>query len=117
MTYRMFSAVLLILPAFSATAQDVATRLDEYLQAQAKVKDYMGTALVAKSGKVILEKGYGFANVEMEGPNTLANKFRLGSITKQFTAAAIMQLQEQGKLSVNDLACKYVDNCPEAWKT
>jgi CubicO group peptidase (beta-lactamase class C family) len=49
-------------------------------------------------------------------PNTAAHKFRLGSIKKQFTAAAVMQLQEQGKLSVTNPACKFVDGCPEAWK-
>jgi CubicO group peptidase (beta-lactamase class C family) len=64
-----------------------------------------------------MEKGYGMANVELDVPNTPDTKFRLGSITKQFTATAIMQLQEQGKLSVNDLACKYVAGCPDTWKT
>ena len=71
---------------------------------------------MAKGGKVILEKGYGMANLELDVPNSPDTKFRLGSITKQFTSTAILQLQEQGKLSVSDAACKYVEPCPEPWK-
>jgi CubicO group peptidase (beta-lactamase class C family) len=55
------------------------------------------------------------ANLEEETLNTPQTKFRLGSITKQFTAAAVLKLQEQGKLSVQDAVCKYVENCPAAW--
>jgi CubicO group peptidase (beta-lactamase class C family) len=97
-------------------AQDVAAKIDEYLQAHSKVNRFMGSVLVAKGGKIIFEKGYGFANIELNVPNTPDTKFRLGSITKQFTATAIMQLQERGKLSVEDPICKFIDNCPETWK-
>lgn len=102
--------------AFAAAAQDLAAKMDEYLEAQAKINRFMGTVLVAKGGKTILEKGYGFANIELGVPNTPDTKFRLGSITKQFTATAIMQLQERGTLAVGDPVCKFVDNCPDAWK-
>ena len=95
---------------------DLASRLDHVLDAYQQNRHFIGSALVAKDGKVVIEKGYGFANIEWSIPNTPDTKFRLGSITKQFTATAIMQLAEQGKLSVDDRACKYVDNCPEAWK-
>ena len=98
-------------------AQDTGAKLDAVLTEAAGQLKFTGTALVAKGGKIFLEKGYGMAEVELDVPNTPAMKFRLGSITKQFTAAAIMQLQEQGKLSVSDLACKYIEDCPEAWKT
>src|SRR6266403_5044103 len=100
-------------------AQDaeLAGKLDHVMGAYQKNRGFMGSALVAKGGKVVMEKGYGMANVELDVPNTPDTKFRLGSITKQFTATAIMQLQEQGKLSVNALACKYVAGCPDTWKT
>jgi len=65
---------------------------------------------------VVLEKGYGMANIELDVANGPDTKFRLGSITKQFTATAILQLEEQGKLSVNDAACKYIAECPASWK-
>lgn len=104
---------LCVLPAF---AQPAAPTMDEFVEVSAKVNHFMGTAFVAKDGKVLLDKGYGFADIELNVPNAPGNKFRLGSITKQFTATAIMQLQERGKLSVTDPACKYLDPCPEAWK-
>lgn len=118
MIHRCIGTTALFLAAvLPACTQDLAPKMDEYLVAHAKAKGFMGTALVAKGGKVLLDKGYGFASLELNVPNTPAHKFRLGSITKQFTAAAILQLQEQGKLSVTDLACKYVDNCPGTWET
>ncbi len=56
------------------------------------------------------------ANYELNVPNTPQTVFRIGSITKQFTAMAIMMLQERGKLNVNDPICKYLENCPAAWQ-
>ncbi len=106
---------LALLLTGSAAAQDLTPKFDEYLNALAKQGRFTGSALVAREGKVIFSKGYGFANVELDVPNTPQTKFRLGSITKQFTAAAILLLQERGKLSVQDPICKYFDNCPAAW--
>jgi CubicO group peptidase (beta-lactamase class C family) len=99
-----------------AHAQDVAAKLDAVLSGYQKNRAFIGSALIAKGGKVILEKGYGMSNVELDVPNGPDTKFRLGSITKQFTATAILQLEEQGKLSVTDTACKYLPECPETWK-
>jgi CubicO group peptidase (beta-lactamase class C family) len=75
----------------------------------------MGTVLVAQEGKVLLDKGYGFANLEWEIPNTPTTKFRLGSVTKQFTAASILLLEERGKLKVEDPVKKYMPDAPAAW--
>jgi CubicO group peptidase (beta-lactamase class C family) len=109
---------LSLLIAISASAQDGATltsKFDEYLNAAAK-QGFTGSVLVARDGKVILSRGYGLANAEWEISNTPQTKFRLGSITKQFTAAAIMLLQERSRLSVQDPICKYVGDCPKAWE-
>jgi CubicO group peptidase (beta-lactamase class C family) len=76
----------------------------------------MGSILVARDGKVLLSKGYGMANLELDVPNTPQTKFRLASVTKQFTAMAILLLQQQGKLNVQDPICKYIQDCPEAWQ-
>jgi CubicO group peptidase (beta-lactamase class C family) len=70
---------------------------------------------VSRDGQVLFEKGYGYANAEWKIPNDTQTKFRLGSITKQFTATLILQLQEQGKLKVTDGICKYLDPCPPTW--
>jgi CubicO group peptidase (beta-lactamase class C family) len=111
-----FTAFLLFTTLAAAQSAGVAARLEAAANAFAKNRAFTGSVLVAKDNKVILEKGYGMANLELDVPNTPDTKFRLGSITKQFTSAAILQLQEQGKLSVDDAACKFIDSCPAAWK-
>ncbi len=68
--------------------------------------------LVAQNGKIIYQKGFGFANLENRVPVTLETKFRIGSITKQFTAAAILKLQEAGLLSVQDTLSKFIPDYP-----
>jgi CubicO group peptidase (beta-lactamase class C family) len=69
--------------------------------------------LIVRDGKELLEKGYGLAQVEARIPITCDTRFRIGSITKQFTAAAILRLHEQGKLNVNDPISKYFPNWPK----
>lgn len=102
--------------ALNISAQDTTVKFDEYLSALAKQDRFMGSVLVARDGKVVFSKGYGMANLEFDIPNTPNTKFRLGSVTKQFTAASILLLQEHGKLSVQDPVCKFVENCPKAWE-
>jgi CubicO group peptidase (beta-lactamase class C family) len=91
-------------------------KVDELLNAHAKVNNFSGTVLIAKDGKTLVAKGYGYANIEWQIPNTPETKFRLGSITKQFTSMLIMQLREQGRLKLEDSVCVYVAPCPDAWK-
>ena len=112
--------LLLVINCAAQTAlsnEELTARVDEYVNALVKQNRFSGAILLARDGKILLGKGYGMANLEDETPNTPQTKFRLGSITKQFTAAAILKLQEQGKLSVQDTICKHVENCPAAWQT
>lgn len=111
---RILLAFALSLPA--CLAQDLAAKLDQVAGGFQKNRSFIGSVLVAKGGKVAIEKGYGMANLELDAPNSPDTKFRLGSITKQFTSAAILQLEQQGKLSVSDTACKYFAECPDGWK-
>jgi len=76
--------------------------MDEVVETYLRDNTFMGAVLVARGGEVILSKGYGSANLEWNIPNTPATKFRLGSITKQFTAASILLLEERGKLTLDD---------------
>jgi CubicO group peptidase (beta-lactamase class C family) len=102
-----------------AAALDAATfekKVEELLTAHRAVNDFSGAVLVARQGKPLVAKGYGYANVEWQIPNTTTTKFRIGSITKQFTSMLIMQLREQGKLKLEDSLCLYVTPCPESWK-
>jgi CubicO group peptidase (beta-lactamase class C family) len=69
-------------------------------------------ALVAKDGTVVFKGGYGYANLEHRVPITPRTRFRIGSVSKQFTAAAILKLQEQGKLSVDDKLSRFIPDFP-----
>ncbi len=91
------------------------SRMEQIVQDSVSRKVFMGAVLVARGDEILLEKGYGFANLELNVPDTPSTKFRLGSVTKQFTAAAIMLLQERGKLNVVDLVKKYMPDAPAAW--
>jgi CubicO group peptidase (beta-lactamase class C family) len=116
----MFRRIILaLLLTSSCFAQDKipnesVTRMEQIVQAYVPGK-FMGSVLVAQDGKVLLDKAYGFANLEWEVPNTPTTKFRLGSITKQFTAASILLLEERGKLKVEDPVKKYMPDAPSAW--
>jgi CubicO group peptidase (beta-lactamase class C family) len=94
----------------------VVQRVDEYMQAEMRVNGFSGTILVARKGTPIVARGYGLANAEWDVPNTPRTKFRLGSITKQFTSMAVMQLQQQARLKVEDPICQYLATCPDTWK-
>lgn len=102
--------------AQSPDAPQLAARIDEYMGAAVRFNHFSGSVLVARDGPPVLSKGYGMANYELGVPNTPQTVFRLGSITKPFTAAAVMLLQERGKLSVGDSVCKYLSDCPAAWQ-
>ena len=94
----------------------IRAALDKRLQDLTKAQQFSGSFLLAKNGGVLLSKGYGLADREKKTPITAQTKFRIGTTTKQFTAMAIMLLQEQGKLNVQDKICTYLTDCPEAWK-
>ncbi len=89
--------------------------MEQVVQYYASEKKFMGSVLVARGDTVIFNKGYGFANLEWDIPNSPTAKFRLGSVTKQFTAAAILLLEERGKLKIDDPVKKYLPDAPAAW--
>ncbi len=110
--------ILLLLATAAATAQpatdtEIATRADAYISALTRQQRFNGTILMAKDGRVLFRKGYGMANFEWDIPNTPSTKFRLGSITKQFTSMCIMQLEERGLLKVDDPIGKYLTDYPQ----
>ena len=70
---------------------------------------------MAQHGKIIVSQGYGMADVKAGIPNAPDTKFRIASVTKEFTAMAIMELQARGKLNIQDPVCKYVPDCPKDW--
>lgn len=103
--------------AVEPSARQIKVKVDEYMKSAVDVERFTGSILIARDGQPIVSKSYGMANVELGVPNTPTTVFRLASLTKQFTATAIMMLQERGKLSVNDPISKYLTDCPESWKS
>jgi len=99
--------VLLLIPFAVAAQKDYSKTLGQYMQAQATVNNFSGAVLIMKKDKVLLRQGYGMADREWNVANTADTKFRIGSITKQFTAACILQLVEQGKLNLDDKLSKF----------
>ncbi|MEM6614513.1 MAG: serine hydrolase domain-containing protein, partial [Cyanobacteria bacterium P01_C01_bin.72] len=92
--------------------QKISAAIDTYIQAHLDNDSFSGSILVAHRGEIISIQGYGMANLEHQIPNTPQTKFRLGSITKQFTATAILKLQEQGLLDVNKSVATYLPKYP-----
>lgn len=90
------------------TKETPRDEIDAYLTAYEELGFFSGAVLVARDGEVILNKGYGMANVEHNIPNTPYTKFRLASVTKAFTAAAVLLLQQRQLLEVGDPVSKYV---------
>lgn len=95
-----------------STAVTEGEALDAYVRAYAGAGLFMGAVLVARDDEVLLSQGYGWADVANGVPNTPSTRFRLGSVTKGFTAAAILQLQEAGLLSVDDPISQYLPDYP-----
>jgi CubicO group peptidase (beta-lactamase class C family) len=106
-----FAVLLRLAPSPSLTG-GAGSALDRYV----READFAGAALVARGDRVLLSQGYGQASTALGTPNTPRTPFRIGSMTKQFTAAAILMLQERGRLRVDGPVCEYLDDCPSAWR-
>src|SRR6185369_8864309 len=91
-----------------ALAKDKAAKIDELMRAYNGYKQFNGAGLVAENGKVIFKKGYGMANMEWNIPIETDTKFRLGSITKQFTSMLIMQLVQENKIKLDGKLTDYL---------
>jgi CubicO group peptidase (beta-lactamase class C family) len=79
------------------------------------LQHFMGSILIVREGQVLADRSFGSANLEWQIPNTASTRFRIGSLTKQFTAASILLLAERGKLRLEDPVSKYIENSPVAW--
>jgi CubicO group peptidase (beta-lactamase class C family) len=109
---QIFLPALLIATIFKVSAQTPVQEIDELLKAYTNQNSFNGVVLVAQKGNVLIEKGYGYKNATSKTFNDSNTVFQIGSITKQFTAVIILQLQEQQKLSVQDKISKYIPGFP-----
>jgi CubicO group peptidase (beta-lactamase class C family) len=105
----------LFLSGSATSADDFMTSARTYLDSANKTQKFSGAILVAHQGRILLKSAYGFANVECSSPNTPQTKFEIGSLTKQFTASAILHLVEAGKLRLDTPISTYIPDLPNAW--
>lgn len=104
----------LSLSAIPALAQDV-DRMDQVIRASADKDEFAGSVLVARDGEVLLDRGYGLANREWSVPNAGDTKFRLASVSKQFTAVTVMILSERGLVDLDAPVKTWLPDVPAAW--
>lgn len=113
--HRLLLLTLALVLPVAAFAQDLA-RMTQIVEAQTAGDKFMGSVVVAKAGDILFEKHPGWANLEWKIAHTPATKFRIGSVTKQFTAAAILLLADRGKLQLDDLVSKHLPDAPATWE-
>ncbi len=114
--HRLISAIIVGL-AITVTALAQEERVDEFVKSEMEKQRIPGVAVaVVKSGRIVLAKGYGLANVEHQVPVKPETIFQSGSVGKQFTATAVMMLVEEGKLSLDDPITKYFTEAPASWQ-
>ncbi|MEO1402322.1 MAG: serine hydrolase [Cyanobacteria bacterium J06635_1] len=97
----------------AALGAGIIADIDAYLEAHYQTGRFSGTVMVTRGDEAVLTRTYGLANREHGVANTLETKFRIGSITKQFTAVAILQLQEQGLIDLQAPVVTYLPDYPE----
>jgi CubicO group peptidase (beta-lactamase class C family) len=95
---------------------DLENQVNAYVKPYLDIGGFNGTILIARGGRVLLSRGYGMANYELGVPNTSQTKFHIASVSKTFTAAAIMLLAERGLLNINDPLTKFIPNYPNGDK-
>ena len=110
---RVFFITYLFFIIGCASGQDEKEKIEALMNAYVQQNSFNGSVLVAQRGTIILNKGYGFRNVADKIPNDEQSIFQIGSITKQFTSAIILKLQEEKRLSVSDKLSKYFPAYPK----
>jgi CubicO group peptidase (beta-lactamase class C family) len=109
--------VLLTGPALTDARSSEQQKMVEAIERRVSNAQFTGAVLVSRGPTVLLNEGYGSANREWQTPNSTDTRFRIASLTKQFTAAGILLLEEQGKLRVEDPIRRYMPDAPAAWSS
>src|SRR6266481_8352212 len=111
------AAVVALLVGSCAPISAEADKIDDYVSAQMRQLHIPGLSLaIVQEGRIAKAQGYGFANLELKAHATTETVYEIGSNTKQFTAAAIMMLVEEGKIRLEDTITKYFPEAPETWR-
>lgn len=112
----LLAAVLSAPSARPAAVEDVGARLDRYLAAATARLDFTGTVLIVRDGRVLLRRGYGFADPARGTPNRPSTRFRISSLTSDITLLALLQLVDRGRLQLDDSVCRHLRGCPAGWR-
>ena len=116
MEIRHRAVAIALLVTFGAPVPGKADKIDDYITAQIKRLHVPGASLaIVRDGHITKAQGYGFANLELRAHATKETVYEIGSNTKQFTAAPIMVLVEDGKIRLEDTITKYFPEAPQAW--
>ncbi|HKQ74092.1 MAG TPA: serine hydrolase [Blastocatellia bacterium] len=109
----LFALILLL----TATVAARADKVDDYVKAEMQKQRIPGLSLaVIKDGKIIKVEGYGLANVELSVPARPETVYKIGSVSKQFIAAGILLLVQEGRISLDDKINQFLDGAPDTWK-
>ncbi|MCW3116098.1 MAG: beta-lactamase, partial [Chitinophagaceae bacterium] len=111
---------LLLIALFVSPVTIIAQQdsIDAFVTRQMKQQGIMGLSIgIVKSGKVIMAKGYGQANIELNSPATEETVYKIGSVSKQFIGAGVMKLVQEGKLKVSDPIKKFIKGAPSNWNS
>ena len=116
MNHEAAKVACALLLALSLALSSRADTLDDFIQAEMARRHIPGLSVaVVRDGRVVRAKGYGVANAELSVPATENTVYQLASVTKQFTATAVLMLVEEGKIGLDDKVHKYLTTLPTAW--
>jgi CubicO group peptidase (beta-lactamase class C family) len=101
--------------AFAASV-DVSARLDAYLRQATARREFNGTVLIARGGRILLRKAYGWADLRQRRPNGVRTRFRISSLSTDVMFMALLQLVDRGRLDLDDSLCKHIEPCPRRWR-
>jgi len=112
--YTLSVAIALLVVSISGAAQSDQT--DDFIRAEMERQNIPGLSLVVlKNGEIIKARGYGFARIEEQVPATPSTVYKIASVSKQFIAAGIMHLVQDGQIGLDDSIREYLEDAPESW--
>ena len=115
LSLQLFIILSFITACTTPSPKSHIEEIDDYLTQMTQEEAFSGAVLIAHEGEILLSKGYGMANLAEQIPNTPQTRFRIHWITMPFTALAIILLQAEGQLSIENAICEYIPDCPTHW--
>lgn len=114
--YRILIGLLFLIATHASHAQEISKRIDPLLDTLIHHNKAWGSVALSKSGETVYARGWGYSNLtsDLKTPNSTTTRYRIGSVTKTFTAAMILQLIEEGKLSFDTKLSQYYPELPNA---